>query len=219
MKILGAEWEITEQTTYTGQVSTLKNTFTPTRFAWYVQTAPDIKMTSSAQAAEGEKIAKRRIYQGLTKENGIVGALGFFDIHNDGAQDSPELKITFQFNTGDGDAEYYVTQVNIPVYGNTGGTDVDYELDDGTTGTKHYPNQSSFNIKVSNLTGNSDRYIKKISYQAKLKKSTAYHLETAHLYRNRYNDQGLFFGYIKGELGSKAHATMTIESFGCGPVS
>lgn len=212
MKILGAEWEITEQTTYTGQVSTLKNTFTPTRFAWYVQTAPDIKMTSSAQAAEGEKIAKRRIYQGLTKENGIVGALGFFDIHNDGAQDSPELKITFQFNTGDGDAEYYVTQVNIPVYGNTGGTDVDYELDDGTTGKKHYPNQSSFNIKVSNLTGNSDRYIKKISYQAKLKKSTAYHLETAHLYRNRYNDQGLFFGYIKGELGSQAHATMTIES-------
>lgn len=40
----------------------------------------------------------------------------------------------------------------------------------------------------------------------------AYHAETAHLNRNRYNDSGLFFGYIEGNLGSQAHATMTIES-------
>lgn len=219
-KIQGASWRITKQTCYTGAKATITNLNTPSKFAYYIADQVDIAMTSSAQASDDEQIAKRYIYKGLTRANKNEGTLGFFDVHNNGSLDSSELKMKFEFNTDEtSKATYYVTKVNIPVYDNTSGTEVTYELSNGTetkSGTKKYSNQSSFTCNVQELrtacSADNTYYIKQISYTTKLQKGHKYHAETAHLYRNRYADSGLFFGYIEGAEDSKASAKMTIES-------
>ena len=215
-KVEGSNWEITEQTCYTSANSTLNASHTPKQYAIFMPEGANIVMTSSAQAAEDQHIAKRAIYRGLTTDKGFTGALGFFDVHNDGTEDSPEVKISFDFNTDKtGGATYYVTQVNLPGYGNTGGTDVDYVLEDKNnneiSGKKHYDYTGSFNFKVSDLNA-SGYYIKSLSYNTHLEKSKKYHAETAHLWRNRPADFGLFFGYMEGEIGKTASATMTIKA-------
>lgn len=219
-KVYGGGWDVTEQTSYTGATGTLKSTFSPGNFASFIPETIDVKMVSSHEAADSQGIAKRQIYQGITRANGVSGTLGFFDIHNDGAKDSPKVKVSFAFNTNKNDqATYYITRVNLPVYGNTTGVDVTYTLTNGTTektGTKHYSNQTSFACQVADLrsdcSADGEYYIKELSYETVLQRSTAYHAETAHLNRNRAPDSGLFFGYLEGELNSYASATMTIEA-------
>lgn len=219
-KIQGASWKITKQTCYKGSNATLKSVQKPSKFAYYIPQQVDIAMTSSDQASDDQKIAKRYIYKGLTRENKNVGTLGFFDVHNNGSVDSQELKIKFEFNTDEtSKAKYYVTKINLPVYDNTKGTKVDYILSDGTntkTGTKSYNNQSSFTCDVQALRDNCGAddtyYIKEVSYTTKLQKGHNYHVETAHLYRNRPIDSGLFFGYIEGNIDESASAKMTIAS-------
>lgn len=220
IQIKGANWEISNQTCYTGAKATLKDSYIPTKYAYYIPEQVDVAMTSSAQASEGQKIAKRYLYQGLTRENGNEGTLGFFDVHNNGSIESPELKIAFEFNTdSNSQGKYYVTKVNLPVDKNTKGTDVEYILTNDSqeiNGTIHYKNTTSFVCNVTDLRTNSKvdetYYIKKLSYTTQLKEGTNYHVETAHLYRNREKDSGLFFGYIEGKLNDTATAKMTIES-------
>lgn len=219
-KIEGAGWSITKQTCYTGNASTLKESNTPSKSAYYIPDQVDVAMTSSDQAAKDDQIAKRFIYKGLTKDKGNVGALGFFDVHNNGSLDSSELNVKFEFNTDKSSkAKYYVTKVNLPVYGNTNGTEITYTLyngKDSKTGKKRYDNASSFTCRVEELRSDcgadSTYYIQDISYKTKLQKGHKYHAETAHLYRNRYADSGLFFGYIEGDENTSAFAKMTIES-------
>ncbi len=221
LKVEGSNWEITEQKCYTGVDSTLRSSFAPSRFAYYIPDKVDVSMVSSAEAPSESQIAKREIYQGITKESGIAGTLGFFDVHNDGALDSPKLDVSFDFSTEEGcDAVYYVTQVNLPVYGNSSGTDVSYTLmndkKEEKSGTLHYSNANSFYCYASDLRkdcgADSTYYIKSLSYSTSLQKGRKYHEETAHLYRNRVTDLGLFFGYIEGKIGEYAAAKMTIKS-------
>lgn len=219
-RVYGGGWDVTEQTSYTGANGTLKSAFSPGNFASFIPEIIDINMVSSYEAADNKGIAKRQIYQGITRANGVSGTLGFFDIHNDGAKDSPRVKVSFAFNTNKSDqATYYITRVNLPVYGNTSGVDVAYTLTNGTTektGTKHYSTSKSFTCQVAELRADcgadGDYYIEELSYETVLQKSTAYHAETAHINRNRVPDSGLFFGYLEGELNSCASATMSIES-------
>lgn len=224
-RIEGTGWKITKQTCYTGAQASLSSAITVRNWAFYIADKVDVAMTSSNEAAPSDSIAKRYIYQGLTKEKGNEGTLGFFDVHNKGSLDSPDLDIKFEFNTKSKDedkAKYYVTRVNLPVYDNQSGVDLKYTLtnasdaSDEITGTKHYTNKSSFVCYVKDLRADSGvdskYYIKEISYQTKLEKGKSYHAETAHLYRNRDTDSGLFFGYIEGELNQTASAKMTISS-------
>lgn len=221
-KIEGGNWEISNQTGYIGGNGTLRSSYTPNTVAYYIPDKINVAMVSSAEAPASKRMARREIYQGITRENGITGALGFFDIHNDGAKNSPLLDISFAFNTdesGNAKATYYAAQVNLPVYNNTTGTDVSYVLTNGTNevkGMKHYSNTSSFSCQINDLRSNSgvngSYYIKELSYQTALQKGTAYHIETAHLNRNRINDSGLFFGYLEGNLGEYAVATMSISA-------
>lgn len=224
-QIEGTGWKITKQTCYTGAQASLSSAITVRNWAFYIADKVDVAMTSSKEASPSDSIAQRYIYQGLTKEKGNEGTLGFFDVHNKGSLDSPDLNIKFEFNTKSKDedkAKYYVTRVNLPVYNNQSGVDLTYTLtnasdeSDEITGTKHYTNKSSFVCYVKDLRANSGvdskYYIKEISYQTKLEKGKSYHAETAHLYRNRDTDSGLFFGYIEGELDQTASAKMTISS-------
>ncbi len=218
--IEGGDWEITEQEGFTGVTSSLKQYDKPLRVAYYIPDQVNVTLTSSDQADASQKIATRRIYKGITRENGVPGTLGFFDVHNDGALDSPLVNITFDFNTDSTDeATYYVTGVNLPVYENKNGVDVKYTLTDGDNekeGTIHYTNTTSFTCEVDKLRANSgadsDYYIKSLSYRTILQRGTAYHIETAHLNRNRMQDSGLFFGYLEGELETAAHAKMSISA-------
>lgn len=221
-QIEGTGWEIKKQTCYTGAQASLSSAITVRNWAFYIADKVDVAMTSSKEAQPSDYIAQRYIYKGLTKEKGHEGTLGFFDVHNKGSLDSPDLNIKFEFNTKSKDedkAKYYVTRVNLPVYDNQSGVDLKYTLtnaSDEITGTKHYTNKSSFVCYVKDLRANSGvdskYYIKEISYQTKLEKGKSYHAETAHLYRNRDTDSGLFFGYIEGELDQTASAKMTISS-------
>lgn len=220
IEIKGADWEISNQTCYTGAGATLRRSYSPTKHAYYIPEQVDVAMTSSAQASKDQKIAKRYLYQGLTREKGNEGTLGFFDVHNNGSIKSPELNIRFSFNTDpDSKGKYYVTRVNLPVDQNTKGTDVEYILTNDSTeikGTIHYTNKTSFACNVKDLRTKSGvdgtYYIKDLSYTTQLKEGTMYHAETAHLNRNREKDSGLFFGYIEGELNQTATAKMTIAS-------
>ena len=219
-KIKGVSINITEQTGYLGNVSTLKTSSDQGNTATFIPSQVNIKMTSSA-ANSGGGLAKRYIYQGITRDNVSTGALGFFDIHNEGSADSPLVEIKYDFNTANTGATYYVTRVNLAADGTTGGTDVDFVLTNGKegqdiSGTRHYGNNSSFNCLVEDLRSScgadSSYYIKSISYKTKLAKGKKYHAETAHMNRNRIADSGLFFGYLEGELNTTASATMTITA-------
>lgn len=198
----------------------MRTNFTPSRYAYYIPEQVDVKLVSSYADTSGY-IAKRYIYEGLSRANGHTGALGFFDIHNEGTMDSPEVEVKFTFNTDNDDkAKYYVTRVNLPVYGNAQGTTVQFVLenDEGQTvsGTKKYTNTSSFACQVAELRSAASvdytYYIKSLSYQTKLQKGINYHAETAHLHRNRVADSGLFSGYIEGALNSEAKAVMSIQA-------
>lgn len=216
--IQGVAMHVTEQKGYLGNDSTLRSSFTQNQSATFIPDQVNVKMASSAES--GSDVAKRYIYKDVTRENGNPGILGFFDIHNEGTKTTPEINMTYKFNTGDTDAKYYVTRVNLATYReDSKGTDVSYVLTNGTdekTGTKHYPNNSNFNCYAKDLRSDcgagDDYYIQSISYNTYLQKGTKYHYETAHLKRNRVLDSGTFQGYLEGELNSIANATLKISS-------
>lgn len=225
IEIKWKDWEITEQTSYTGYATTLTSTYKKDekRKVYFMEDQVDIQIKSSDGAADSDQIAKRHIYKDVCRENGYYGSVGFFDIHNDGVVDSGLLNVKFVFNTGKNQtAKYYVTKVALPVYGNASGTEVTYVLvsdeNEGTvSGTYSYSDKSSFACGVEELRKQSNvsdhYYIKSLSYQTKMKKSTRYHRETAHLWRNRQtSDSGLFFGYLEGETGGTAQANLTVSS-------
>ena len=220
--IEGYQWEVTENKGYTGVDGGWRGTqtlFTDGKAGAFVQDYADISLVSSANPGGKTGIAKREISNKLTranKEDGI-GILGFFDIHNDGSKESKDVKITFDFNSDDETgATYYITKVNLPASSEK--NTVEYTLidDNGNEkkGTKTYNNNGSFTCSVEELRGNNEEgyYIKSLSYITTLKNNWAYHLETAHMNRNRYSDSGLFYGYLEGKVGTKANATMTIAS-------
>lgn len=225
IEIKWKDWEITEQTSYTGYATTLTSTYKKDekRKVYFMEDQVDIQIKSSDGAADSDQIAKRHIYKDVCRENGYYGSIGFFDIHNDGVVDSGLLNVKFVFNTGKNQtAKYYVTKVALPVYDNASGTEVTYVLvsdeNEGTvSGTYSYSDKSSFACGVEELRKQSNvsdhYYIKSLSYQTKMKKSTRYHRETAHLWRNRQtSDSGLFFGYLEGETGGTAQANLTVSS-------
>lgn len=230
LKIEGANWDITEQESYTHAVTSFVSTFSSQYGAYYIRDGANVSIVSSHEASDvfqngsyKPDIAKREIYSGLTRENGVEGALGFFDIHNNGASDSSELNVSFKFNEGgESSATYYVTKVNLPAYYDPRqDIAVSYVLSNGVdevSGSKTYVYDRVGRIECSvaalrSACGvGSDYYIKSLEYKTKLQKGTRYHLETAHLLRNRATDQGLFFGYIEGDVGSSASATMSVSS-------
>ena len=198
--------------------------------ATYMPDYVDVQIKSSAEdvansaSAGSSKLGQRLIYKGVTRANGVEGGIAFFDIHNYGVVDSPSSTITFEFNTDGGTgAKYYVTRVNAPGDGYTKGVDVNYELvnDAGNvvSGTKHYEVSTSFYVYASQLRltskVDSTYYIKKISYKTEtLRKNGQYHTEVTHGRRNFNNDSGLVLGYMEGNVGQTACATLTIESDG-----
>lgn len=227
-EIKGVGWTIKESACYPGTKSLVTQvgaTYTASEIGSFVADGANVKLVSSAQAPTSEKIAKRSIYKGMTIGSGATGALGFFDIHNTGAGNSTSVNVKFNFNTSaSSDGAYcYVTRVNMPVSGNSGGTKVRFVLEDEKGSTKEgeasFSNTTSFSCtpaslcKAAGMGDGAGYYIKSLSYtSATLAKNHAYHAETAHLYRNRDGDSGLFFGYVKGEAGAKFHASMSISA-------
>lgn len=235
-------WKLTTETTYCGTDTTLlprdteagggKGTFIPDGVNMTLQSSNENVLEN--RSARASLFGQRVIYEGVNRESGLPGGLGFFDFHNTGVSAGPTSKVTFAFNTEEGAdsgnfATYYVTSVNIPLDGNTGGTDVDYTLVDGSgqtiSGTKHYPSSSSFTVKASDLVKGAGTgtgyYIKQISYTTTtFRPNATYHTEVTHGRRNFVIDSGLFFGYIEGASeGMNASATMTVESLNGEPLN
>ena len=213
----GYMWEISEQKTFTGATGSISKSSTAKGTVFRPNQA-DIKLwTDYNQSAL--KIAKPMIYRDVNRQTGISGFLGYFDVHNEGAGDSPEVKVKIEFNTSDdSDAKYYVTQVQIPA--DQAKTTVTYTLVDDSgvtvTGTYTYNNTTSFSCKVGELRQNSgvdDNYfIQSLEYQTILRRNKYYHTDVTHNYRNAIGTPGSYQGYIDGTVGAKASAKMTISA-------
>lgn len=232
-------WTVTEQKSYLGADSTLligtdDRTFTPGSTATFVPDAVDLRLQSSNEAPKSGMgmtgLSKFKSYAGQ-QDGSATGALGFFDLHNYGVGDSSKVKITFKFNVESTGAKYHVTQVNLPVDGNTEGTQVSFVLsnDKGTvTGTKEYPanvvptgTAPYISCKVSDLRkaagvgSDTSYYIKEVSYISNtIKGGSVYHSEVVDSSGGSYytKEPGLFSGWISGDVRSTTTATMTIES-------
>ena len=215
--VQGYVWEISEQKTFTGATGSISNRSTAKGTVFRPNQA-DIKLwTDYNQSAL--KIAKPMIYRDVNRQTGISGFLGYFDVHNEGAGDSPEVNVKIEFNTSDGSgAKYYVTQVQIPA--DQAKTTITYTLvnDSGTTvtGTYTYNNTTSFSCKVGELrqkSGVDDKYfIQRLEYQTILRRNKYYHTDVTHNYRNAIGTPGSYQGYIDGTVGATASAKMTISA-------
>lgn len=223
-------WTITDEQTYCGTQSVLLPvSHNSSGSATFINDGVNLTLKSSAEdvVAAGNDprqstLGKRVIYKEVTRAEGVSAGLGYFDLHNEGVTAAPLSRITFEFNTDPNDgATYYVNRVNIPLDGNTGGTDIEYTLVNGAgqeiSDTKHVNNTSSFSLYASSLVNGAGSgegyYFKKISYTTSLLRAGAqYHSEVTHSKRNFIVDYGLYFGYIEGNVGDTAHAKMTIES-------
>ena len=213
----GYMWEISEQKTFTGATGSISNRSTAKGTVFRPNQA-DIKLwTDYNQSAL--KIAKPMIYKDVNRQTGISGFLGYFDVHNEGAGDSPEVKVKIEFNTSDGSgAKYYVTQVQIPA--DQAKTTVTYTLVDDSgatvTGTYTYNNTTSFSCKVGELrqkSGVDDKYfIQSLEYQTILRRNKYYHTDVTHNYRNAIGTPGSYQGYIEGTVDATASAKMTISA-------
>lgn len=215
--VQGYEWEISEQKTFTGATGSISKSSTAKGTVFRPNQA-DIKLwTDYNQSAL--KIAKPMIYRDVKRQTGISGFLGYFDVHNEGAGDSPEVKVKIEFNTSDGSgAKYYVTQVQIPA--DQAKTTVTYTLVDDSgatvTGTYTYNNTTSFSCKVGELrqkSGVGDNYfIQSLEYQTILRRNKYYHTDVTHNYRNAIGTPGSYQGYIEGTVDATASAKMTISA-------
>lgn len=203
-------WETIGQTTYNGVATTSMNLAVGIGSNYFKRDGTNIVLRSSAGY---ENLSKRNIYRGVAPGSGATGSIGLFDLHNSGVSDSPEVKVDFDFNVDGGTgAKYYVTQVNLPLYGMGNKVDVSYEMSNGDAGTKTFNASSSFSVTRGNLGYQGDVYIKRLSYVTKLRNNTMYHQEVTHGGRNRTNEPCVFLGQMTGEVGQTAKATMTISS-------
>ena len=214
----GYVWEISEQKTFTGATGSISNRSTAKGTVFRPNQA-DIKLMTDVNNPSNLKLAKPMIYMDVKRQTGISGFLGYFDVHNEGAGDSPKVNVKIEFNTSDGSgAKYYVTQVQIPA--DQAKTTVTYTLvdDSGTTVTGTYPynNTTSFSCKVGELRQKSrvgDNYfIQSLEYQTILRRNKYYHTDVTHNYRNVIGTPGSYQGYIEGDVGKTASAQMTISA-------
>ena len=214
----GYMWEISEQKTFTGATGSISEKSTATGTVFRPNQA-DIKLMTDVNNPSNLKLAKPMIYKDVKRQTGISGFLGYFDVHNEGAGDSPKVNVKIEFNTSDGSgAKYYVTQVQIPA--DQAKTTVTYTLvnDSGTTvtGTYTYNNTTSFSCKVGTLrqeSGVDDKYfIQRLEYQTILRRNKYYHTDVTHNYRNAIGTPGSYQGYIDGTVGATASAKMTISA-------
>lgn len=214
----GYVWEISEQKTFTGATGSISKSSTAKGTVFRPNQA-DIKLMTDVNNPSNLKLAKPMIYTAVNRKNGISGFLGYFDVHNEGAGDSPKVNVKIEFNTSDGSgAKYYVTQVQIPA--DQAKTTVTYTLvdDSGTTVTGTYPynNTTSFSCKVGELRQKSrvgDNYfIQSLEYQTILRRNKYYHTDVTHNYRNVIGTPGSYQGYIEGDVGKTASAQMTISA-------
>lgn len=229
-QISGLSWEVTTHTSYLGAQSTLfapeSGELKPGGGATFVPDSVDLKLQSTAEAPKGDgysNLAKFKPSSKLT-DGSSTGALGFFDLHNDGVAATPEVKVEFNFNAGDSDgATYRVTRVNLPVGDNSSGTTVSYELSNGSTvvsggytygaSSNNYIACAVAALRSAQKVG-SDYYISKVSYTTKRLTSGVYHtgVVDGDSSRFRSREPGLFSGWISGSIGQSASATMAISS-------
>lgn len=218
----GYRWTVPEKTCYTGAESSFVGSWTAgtgtANAIKFLPATPELSLTSNVDSPNA-RLAVPMIYKDVTRKNGITGFQGFFDLHNDGAGDTPEVQVDINFNTDAGDgATYYITRMKLP--SDCNGTSVDYTLvndsGDTVTGTVKYTSTSSFACSATELRKNSgvgsDYYIKSLSYKTVLRRNKLYHTETTHSYRNIVGNPGVYDGYIEGDVGTSAAATMKISS-------
>ena len=222
--IKGGTWKVIDQTYYGGNASRMNisagnsssNTVT------YIPESIDIKAYSSFEAPTSLNISRFQVYKGITRDTGKTGALGFFDIHNEGASDSPLVTVQFEFNTDSAlNGKYQVSSVVLPIYNMSNGIDVTYTLSNGTdtvSGIKHYPYANSSEIWAQSLRNNSNvdntYYIQSLSYNTYLRGGTKYHTEAIHrgVYYNNGCENGIFYGYIVGNTGDTMQAKLSLSS-------
>lgn len=224
--VTGFYWDVTAKTCYTGAESSFASRWPNLNQSTNTETvftaiAPEIVLGTDVQPAATTKgLGIPMIYKDVNLSTGYYGFLGFFDIHNEGAGDSPKVKIDITFNDGKGSgANYYVTRMVLP--SDMSPVTVEFTLQSRITGDKKtdkrtYTNSSSFSCDVAVLrsqTGVGNEYfIKKLTYETTLRKSKWYHSEVMHSGRNTIGTSGAFQGYMSGNVGQKASATMTITS-------
>ena len=239
-KVISEGWTVAEQKSYLGADSTLligteDRTFAPGSTARFVPDVVDLRLQSSYEAPKSGMgmtgLSKFKSYAG--QQNGsATGALGFFDLHNYGVGDSSKVQITFEFNAETTGAEHHVTQVNLPVDGNTEGTTVSFVLSSNkkgaVSGIKYYSAENVpkgtapyISCKVADLRtaagigSDTSYYIKEVSYVSNtIKGGSVYHSEVVDSSGGSYytKEPGLFSGWISGNVGSTTKATMTISS-------
>lgn len=179
----------------------------------------DVLLQSSNEANGKTGLPLVYINKDNTRENGI-NELGFFDIENNGTQDTPEVLIKVKFNTNDkATAQYYVSKLIGPS-GKEETIAVNYTLTNGTnsiSGTQEIKSSNSkliLNIqdfRTNSKVGN-DYYIGEVSYKTVLRGNSVYHDTVTHSYAYRSNIAGLFSGAIEGNVGGQAYAQMSISS-------
>lgn len=229
----GGNWKVLEQTYYSGApaVMAADSTFPTSNKVTYIPEDINVTLVSSAEAPDSANISKFVVYKGMTEASGHAGSLGFFDIHNEGGSDSELLQIKYDFNTNpDAKGKYLVNKVVIPIYKMDGSIGVTYELTNGAntvSGTKTLALKDGYKLvdiaqfRTASKVG-SDYYFKSFAYNTYLCGGTKYHSEAPHggNFYSVHNDPGRFAGYISGDVGDSAYATMTISSVdGVSPVN
>lgn len=225
--VKGLYWEVTEKNCYTGALSSFvsswpSNISSVTTDTVFTSSTPEIILqTDHTNPSAG--LGVPMIYKDVNLQTGYGGFLGFFDVHNEGAGDSPKVKIDITFNDSNGSgATYYITRMVLP--SDSPQVIVHYTLEnvDGNqvTGDATYDVTSSFSCRVTDLIqdynknhnsslGN-DYYIKELTYETVLRKNKLYHSEVIHSGRNSLGAVGTYQGYMSGNVGQTAGATMTI---------
>ncbi len=218
--VQGYTWDIKKQTCYTGGDGSWNN-IQISGTTTFRTTQADVKLMTDVDNPNSNKfrLAKPMIYKDVNRTTGISGFLGYFDVHNDGAVDSPEVNVKIEFNTSDGKgAKYYVTRVQLPSDMEKPLVKYTLENSSGNTvsGSYQYSNTTSFNVSVDSLRTNSgigpDYFIKSLEYKTILRRNKYYHTDVMHSYRNAVGTPGSYQGYIEGDVGGTASAQMTISA-------
>ena len=214
-------WEIVEQECYTGSQGSCPKVYNNSGNTniVYMPSYIDVLLQSSNEANGKTGLPLAYINKDNTRENGI-NELGFFDIENNGTQDTPEVLIKVKFNMNDkATAQYYVSKLIGPS-GKEETIAVNYTLTNGTSsisGTQEIKSSNSkliLNIqdfRTNSKVGN-DYYIGEVSYKTVLRGNSVYHDTVTHSYAYRSNIAGLFSGAIEGNVGGQAYAQMSISS-------
>ena len=238
LNIKGYYWEVKTQKCYTGANGVLDTNLyneNTTSNMSFTASVPDVKINSGFNDHQTNTtkatLALPMIYKDVNLDKGFDGFLGFFDVHNEGATDTGEVNIQINFNSDpDKDkAIYYITQVQLPADtadGTKKYTQVSYTLvnknGDKISDVWEYEYSTSFSCKASTLltdynskhdnSASGTYYIESLSYNTVLRRNKRYHSETTHTARNIVGIPGVYRGYIEGDVGARASATMMITS-------